>query len=293
MNLFKDLPTPDIIDTRTFEDMFAEVLQFYLDANPGFDNPVEGDPIYAAIEAGAYSKLGDAKDSNEKYRQTTLALATGTNLDIIAMNLGVTRNIKVPAVLDGQGNIETPAVLETDHALRNRAWLQWAGLGAGTALWYLRHALAADPQVKDAKAVIPDKNNPGNVKLWIQSEAENGGVAPQSLLDTVIAYIDDSRRILNDNLMIASIATVTWNLTATVEFEQGENPTERLAELETMLTEWAKTQEVIGQNIRLSHIYRQLVSEFVAGIMITAPASDIAITDGQVPVLGTVTLTTS
>lgn len=287
--LFRTLPTPTILDTRTFEEMFTEVRAFFVAAYPAFANYVEGDPVHAALQAAAYSKLNDAQRTNDAYLQTLLAHASGDNLDVLAANFGVSRQTKTAAVLDENGVIVTPAVLETDAALRNRACLQWAGLGAGTNNWYKRHALNADEQVKDARGI---NSSAGNVTVYVQSEADNGGVVSADLLATVVAYLNDERRrILNDALTIQSIATVSWDLTAAIEFPTGENATTRLAELTTIVQTWAESQEIIGNDIRIAQLYAVLSPDFVSGVTLTAPTADVTTTAGQVPVLGTLTLT--
>ena len=287
--LFRLLPTPSIIDTRTYEDMFVEVRDFFTDAFPAFANFVEGDPVWAALQSAAYSKLNDAQRTNATYLQTLLAYATGDNLDVLAANFGVSRQTKIPEVLDDEGNIETPAVLETDAQFRNRACLQWAGLGAGTNNWYKRHALSADEQVKDARAI---NTGAGNVTVYLQSEASGGGVVPTELLTTVTEYLNDERRrILNDNLTVQSIATVGWNLAASIEYNEGEDTTARQTELTEMIRDWAEGQEIINNDIKVSRLYSVLSEYFVSGVTITAPTADLITTTGQVPVLGTLTLT--
>ena len=286
--LFRALPEPKL-DTRNFEEMYEDIRTFFVGKYPDFANFVEGDPVHSALQAAAYSKLNDAQRSNQNYLQTLLAFATGDGLDIVAANLGVSRQTKIPEVLDDEGNIETPAVLETDAQFRNRACLQWAGLGAGTNGWYKRHALAASPQVKDAVAL---NNGAANVLIYVQSEAENGGVVATELLNEVTDYINDlRRRITNDVLTVRSIATVPWNLTAEIEYVHGEDTTARQTELEAIVREWAKTQEVIDNDIKVSRLYSVLTVDFVAGVTISSPAANITTTVGQVPVLGSLTLT--
>lgn len=287
--LFRRLPLPAILDERTFEDMFAEVRAYFENAFPDFANYVEGDPVWAALQSAAYSKLNDAKRTNDAYLQSSLAYATGTNLEVMAANVGVFRLTKKEEVLDDLGNIEEPAVLETDDQLRERACLQWAGLGIGTNLWYKRHVLAASEQVKDTLAV---NNGPGNVLVWLQSESSGGGVASPELIQTVLDHLTDERNYnQNDSITVQSISVMNWNLTASLEFATGEDSTARLAEIQTAFQEWAASQEIIGKPIRVSQLYAQLSSASVVGVEITAPTADVTVTTGQVPVLQTLTLT--
>ena len=287
--LFRNLPPPTVLDERTFEDMFDEVRTYFENAFPAFANFVEGDPIWAALQSGALSKLNDAKQTNDAYLQSSLAYATGANLDVMAANVGVFRLTKKEEVLDDLGNVEEPAVFETDDQLRERACLQWAGLGIGTNLWYKRHVLAASDQSKDALAV---NDGPGRVLVYVQSEDSGGGVATPELLTTIRDYLLDERHYeMNDNLTVESISVVNWSVTASLEFETGEDGTARLAEIKSDFEAWAASQEIIGKPIRVSQLYAQLSPASVVGVSITAPTADVAVTTGQVAVLQNLTLT--
>ena len=152
--LFRNLPTPEILDTRTFSEMLADIKadcdavlaqQLALGriteadiANFETAASTEGDPIWMVLQAGAYSKLKDAKATNETYLQVLMPFATGTNLDVLASNLGIDRNED-----------------EGDDFFRNRACLQWALLEHGTYPYYQKLCLDADRTVKNARAVNP------------------------------------------------------------------------------------------------------------------------------------------
>ena len=194
--LFRSLPTPTIIDTRTFEDMKDDLVDWFtislnaviakgvLPASARSELlaalEVEGDPLNMILEAAAYSKLDDAKRTNAMYLQTLLVYASGPNLDVLAANNGIyKRNIKIPAVTDpNTGEVTTPAVYETDDQLRLRVCLQWALVGIGTNLWYKALCLEADTQVKDATAT-----NPGPRAALTFTSTEFSSVGTQSEVD--------------------------------------------------------------------------------------------------------------
>ena len=152
--LFRNLSTPEILDTRTFSEMLADVKSEFdeilaaqlalgritQDDIDAFDVAAvtEGDPIWMVLQAGAYSKLKDAKLTNDTYLQTLVPFATGNNLDVLAANFAVSRHEN-----------------ESDERFRHRTCLQWALLEKGTHRYYQKLCLDADPTVKDAKTVNP------------------------------------------------------------------------------------------------------------------------------------------
>lgn len=285
---FTHLPPPSILDKRTFAEMYAEILAWFNTAYPDFANPVEGDPIWAVLQVAAYVAHSAVQQTNDVFLQTQLLYATGDNLDVLAGNYGVVRLVKQAAVVE-DGEITTPAVLETDTQFRARAFLQWAGLGVGTNGWYNRHALNADTNVKAAQSINPSA---GNVKVFVQSEADGGGVAPAELLTSVTNYLNhETRRILNDTLQVVSITTVPYTITAEVEFRVGVNAATALSDLRDAVEEWAEEQETIGNDIPLSRFYAVLTPDTVQGVTLTSPTANIIANDGQVPVASTITIT--
>ena len=286
---FTHLPPPSILDKRTFEEMYEEILDFFESAYPDFANPVEGDPIWAALQTAAFIAHNTVNQTNDAFLQTQILYATGDNLDVLAANYGVVRLVKQEEVLDDNGDVETPEVLETDTQLRARAFLQWAGLGVGTNGWYQRHALKASDDVKNAQAV---NTSAGNVTVYVQSEEDGGGVANSALQTTVGTYLNhETRKILNDTLTIESITTVEYTITAEVEFRAGVDATQALSDLVDLVEEWAEENEVIGNDIPISRFYAVLTPDTVQGVTLTAPTANIDVGNGEVPVATTITIT--
>ena len=286
---FSHLPPPSILDKRTFEEVYDEILAFYNTAYPTFANPVEGDPIWAALQTASFVALNTIRQTNDAFLQTQLLYATGINLDVLAGNYGIVRLIKQAEVLDEDGVVITPEILETDSQLRARSFLQWAGLGVGTDGWYERHALASDNDVKASQAI---NTSAGNVTVYVQSEASGGGVATSALQTTVETYLNhEQRKILNDTLTIASITTVDYTITAEVEFRVGVDATTALADLIAAVTEWAESNETIGNDLPISRFYGVLAPDTVSGVTLNSPTANIVVDDGEVPVATTITIT--
>ena len=267
--------------------MYAEILAWFETAYPDFANPVEGDPIWACLQTAAFVAYSAVKQTNDAFLQTQVLYATGANLDVLGGNYGLTRIVKVAADLDADPPVAE--VLETDTQFRARMFAQWEGLGVGTNGWYERHAIAASEEVKATQAVTPSA---GNVKIYVQSEADDGGIATSALQTTVENYLNhETRRILNDTLTIESISTVNYTLTAEVEFKVGINATTALSDLIEAVEAWAKEQEKIGNDIPLSRLYAVLTPDTVQGVTLTSPTANVTAGDGEVPRASTITIT--
>ena len=285
-----DLPLPDIIDESTYEEIFNSMIDEFREHQPSYTNIVEGDPVYSIAQRAAYRELNLRKQINNAYRQTLLPYATGTNLDNVVANYGLTRLVKQEAVYDENGVLVEPEVLETDEQLRIRGWLVWSTLGIGTFGKYKFHALQADPQVKDAFI----KGNPtnGEVTVYIQSEDANGGVPAQALLDTVEAYLDDiGRRTLCDTLVVAGITTVEYEIAAQITVPPALNKTQVLESVQAIAEAFASENEVIDRDIEISRLYVALSAAGVAGVTLTKPTANVTTTDSQVPYATSVSIT--
>lgn len=286
--IFPDLPIPEIIDTLTYEQIFERRLMRFRAIVPSYTNLVEGDPVYMLIQAESYEELNLRERINNAYRQTNIAYATGTNLDNLVANVGLTRQVKTAAVLDAAGNIEIPAILETDDQLRRRYLLIWHALGSATFGWYSFHALNADENVKDA---FPKRTAPGEVTIYIQSEGDTP-VPTAELLTTVREYLNHvDRRILCDTLVIAPVQSVPYQITAEITIEHELNSQSILDSVTRAITDFAEDQEGINRDIALSRIYAILNPDGVSNVTLTSPTANITTTDSQVPVATQITIT--
>ena len=286
--IFPDLPPPEIIEEITYEAIFERRLMRFRAIAPTYTNLVEGDPVYMLIEAESYEELNLRERINNAYRQTNIIYATGSNLDNLVANINLTRQIKTPAVLDDVGNIETPAVLETDDQLRRRYLVAWHALGSATFGWYSFHGLQSSEQVKDT---FPKRTGNGEVTVYIQAEG-NDPVPTTDLLTTVRAYMNHlDRRILCDTLVIAPITKVEYQITAEITIENELNAQGTLNTVIAAITEFTEEQEGINKDIALSRIYAILNPDGVSNVSLTSPTANIITTDSQVPVATSIMIT--
>ncbi|WP_204322984.1 baseplate J/gp47 family protein, partial [Streptococcus pneumoniae] len=94
-----------------------------------------------------------------------LAYASGSDLDVIAANYNVKRQV----IQEANNNVtpKIPEILEDDTSLRLRTQLAFEGLSvAGPRSAYIFHALSAHPDVADVSVVSPQ---PANVTVTILS----------------------------------------------------------------------------------------------------------------------------
>ena len=149
--------------------------------------------------------------------------------------------------------------------------------------------MASDNDVKASQAI---NTSAGDVTVYVQSEADSGGVATSALQTIVETYLNhEQRKILNDTLTIESITTVDYTITAEVEFRVGVDATTALADLIAAVTEWAEDNETIGNDLPISRFYAVLTPDTVSGVTLTSPSADIAVGDGEVPLATAVTIT--
>lgn len=286
--IFPDLPAPEIIDPSTYEEIFDRRLARFRTIAPDYTNLVEGDPVYMLIQAESYEELNLRERVNNAYRQTNIIWANGTNLDVLAANVNLTRQVKTPAVLDSLGNIETPAVLETDDQLRRRYLLAWHALGSATFGWYSFHALNSSEDVKDA---FPRRTADGEVTVAIQAEGDDP-VPSSTLLSDVETYMNaNDRRILCDTLVIAAITKVEYTITAEITVEVEADRQAMLDKVTDAVEAFAEESEAIDRDIPLSRLYAILNPDGVASVDLTSPTANITTTNSQVPVATTITIT--
>ncbi len=189
------LPAPAFVAPLSFEEIREARLADFQDRWSGFDALVESDPAVKLIEAGAYRELLLRGAVNDAGRATSLAHATGADLDHVGARFGVTRLIITPA-LD-----QTPAVLETDEALRERVRLAPERIAAGglTSGGYRYIARTAAPSLRDVGLV---KRGPGQIDVVLLGVA--GVVSADAITAVTAALHADDVASLTDTRSTSS-----------------------------------------------------------------------------------------
>ena len=95
-------------------------------------------------ETGAYRELLTSQTIRDAQLSTLLAFAQGPFLDQFGIGQQTLRATVTPAVLDANGNIVTPAVMESDARYRARIQLAPEAYSAtGTPGGYIYYAMGA------------------------------------------------------------------------------------------------------------------------------------------------------
>ncbi|AWM87373.1 baseplate J/gp47 family protein [Microvirga sp. 17 mud 1-3] len=269
------LPFPDAVETLDFEVILADMLADLQARDPSFSAMVESDPAHKILEVAAYRELLLRQRVNEAIKAVTLAYATGTDLDNIAANYDVTRQLIAPANPDTIP--PTPAVYEDDASLRRRVQLSFEGFStAGPEGAYIFHALGADPRVLDVGVYGPPET-PGVVQVAVLSR-EGDGTAPADLLAAVSTTLSaQDVRPLTDQVQVLAATIVPYAVEATLTFYDGPDPLVAIAAAQAALDEYVDRQHRMGRDVTLSGLYAALHQEGVQNVTLTQPAASVVI----------------
>lgn len=194
---------------------------FYLD--------LESDPTTRHLQQDAYVEMWYRNRVNQAALSVMPAFARGADLE----------HNWLAYLVDGRKEITaaagtTPAVMESDDSLLRRMLLGIEGLAVGgTQGWYLSNALNASGLVKDAYVTSPSECE---IEITILSH-EGSGVASQSLLDEVYAYmLARPTRVMGDRITIKSATVIEYSVEADLWFYPGPTASTLLIDIQQ---EWA------------------------------------------------------
>lgn len=267
------LAAPDVVEAVDFETILDAMLSDLRSRDPEFDALVESDPAYKILEVAAYRETLIRQRVNEATKAVMLAYAAGDDLDQIAANYNVERQLIDPG--DAEAIPPVPPTYESDADLRRRVQLSFEGFStAGPTGAYIFHALGADPDVLDAAV---DSPAPGDVVVTVLSRQADGS-APQSLLDTVDGVLSsDEIRPLTDNVTVQSATIVDYTVDATLTIYEGPDATVVKNAAESALQKYIDEQHRLGRDVTLSGLYAALHQPGVQNVDLASPTADIVI----------------
>lgn len=235
----------------------------------------ESEPLTKLLEESCYREIILRQRINQATLSTLLAFATGTDLDAVVANYGITRLLVSAATTD------TAAVYETDDALRYRASLVFDSLSvAGPTSAYEYHALSADGRVADAKASSPA---PAEALVTILQNDTETGAATDALLSIIQSYLnDDVRRPVADRLTVQSVNVISFELTATIFTNNLPESDSLISAATAAVKKYLDESRRIGRSIYLSKIYNLLHVSGVVHVVISSPAADVDVSHVQV-----------
>ncbi|MCP3967205.1 MAG: baseplate assembly protein [Lentisphaerae bacterium] len=281
------LPAPDVIESLDYEVIFSAMLATLRSKAPDFSALVESDPAYKVLEVAAYRELMLRQRVNDASRAVMLAYANGNDLENLAANFNVQRQIVIPANPDAEP--PTPAVYETDTALRKRTLLALEAITtAGSEGSYIFHALSASGDVKAATAASP---SPGQVSVTILSHS-NGGAASGDLLTTVATALNaEEVRPLTDQVTVQAATIQRYSVEATLTLKSGASSALVMTAAEQALQAYAATNFKLQATVALSGIYAALhQTAGVEKVNLSSPSADIICGVNAAPLIENITL---
>ena len=274
------LDAPKVLEDLDFESLLADRKTEFIALFPQDERAfwqvrlsLESEPITKLLQEVVYLQLMERNRINNAAKATMLAYASGSDLDVIAANYNVKRQ-----VIQEANNIVTPKIpeiLEDDTSLRLRTQLAFEGLSvAGPRSAYIFHALSAHPDVADVSVVSPQ---PANVTVTILSR--NGqGEANENLLNVVRAKLnDDDIRPIGDRVIVQSAVIQSYEIRAKLHLYRGPEYEPIKAAALKKLTAYTAEKHRLGRDISLSGIYAALHLEGVQRVELISPTADIVL----------------
>ncbi|AIR65080.1 baseplate assembly protein [Cedecea neteri] len=274
------LPPPQIVDEPDFETLLAMRKAAFIALYPADEREavrrtlsLESEPVTKLLQESSYRELLLRQRINEAAKAVMVAYASGNDLEQLAANYNVNRQIVSPADTDAVPPVA--AVMEADEALRRRTQSAFEGLSvAGPTAAYKFHAVSADGRVADASAISPA---PAEVVLTVLSTQGDGTAAPDLLAVVERALNSENVRPVADRVTVRSAQIVPYSVDATIYFYPGPEAEPIIAAAKASLQKYIASQGRLGRDIRRSAIYAALHVEGVQRVELTAPAADVVL----------------
>lgn len=287
------LPAPDVVETLSFESIFAAMLADLQARDATFSALVVSDPAFKILEVAAYRELLIRQRVNDSARAVMLAYSGGADLENLGALLGVVRKTITPA--DPDTIPPTPAVMESDTDLRARIQLALEGMStAGPVGAYQFHALSVDG-VKDVAIAGPPDTDPGVVRVTLLGVAGNGTVG-SPIISAVTAVLNaDNVRPLTDTVEVQSATVTEYQVVATLYISPGPDPAIVSDASRASVAAYVARQHKVGADIRLSALYAALHVSGVDRVALAAPGitTDLVLDAVHAPYCTAITLSTA
>lgn len=274
------LDAPNVLEELDFEQLLAERKSAFIALFPQEERDfwqarlaLESEPITKLLQEVVYLQLLERARINQAAQATMLAYATGSDLDVIAANFNVQR--QVIQAEDNSVTPKIPAILEDDSALRLRTQLAFEGLSvAGPRSAYVFHALSAHPDVADVSVVSPQ---PAYVTVTILSRSGQG-TASDTVLNKVREKLNDENiRPIGDRVTVQSAVIQSYEIRAKLHLYRGPEYEPIKAAALKKLTAYTEEKHRLGRDISLSGIYAALHLEGVQRVELISPTVDIVL----------------
>lgn len=248
------LPTPAVIETLSFETVFAALQAEFQSRYPDYSALLASDPAVKLLEVAAYREVLLRNRINAAAKASLLAFATGSDLDHLAAFYGVTRLSE-----------------ETDEALRLRTRARILGFAnAGGAAHYRYWALSASSEVAD---VHVDSPQPGRVRISVLAKGEEQTVS-NAVLDAVRAVVlRDDIRVLTDTVEVVPAELMPVTVHARLWLEP-DAPLEMLSAIHAVFLSSVAGHAGLGWDLTRSWIIAALQRPGVHKVELLSPTTD-------------------
>lgn len=268
------LPAPEVVETLDVEviiaEMKAHLIALFPEAAPVL--ALESELLTRSIVQFAYREVGQRARFNDGSKGNMLAHASGANLDNLAANHDVQRQVVQEA--DATLNPPRPRVMESDDRLRRRTQLAPEGYAsAGPEGAYIAHGMSAHVDVKDIDASSP---SPGVVEITVLSRLGDG-TADAELPYVGAALTGEDVRPMTDQVTVQSAVIVPYEITASLTLYRGPDADVVLANAIAAITIYAETHHALGHDITISGLHAALHQAGVQKVTLTSPADDLVI----------------
>lgn len=280
------LPFPAVIELLSFEEIVAAAKARLIELAPETEAVLQDDSevLVKLIHVFAYREVNLRQRVNDAAKAMTLPYAVGADLDVAAAPYARRQVITPANPVTG-----TPAVMESDESLRERAMLGPEGFSvAGPPGAYVKFARDASAQVLDASCISPAK---GVVQVTVLSRAE-GGVPDQALLDTVLATVSDENvRPLTDDVIVTAAEILPFTIDAKIKTFAGPDSDVVIAEARRRLDDYLARSYRLGRDITCAALTAALCPDGVQDVILVQPAASIVATPSQAALCQGITLT--
>ena len=275
-----ELPTPNVVEQKTFEQIFSELKADLIsrDASLSAVLEFESEPLVKLLQVFAYREMMLVQRENQKAISIMLAFAKESDLDHIGANYNVKR-----LLVDSGNPSAIPPILptyETDEDFRRRIQLSFeAFTTAGSEASYIFHGLSADGQVADISALSPSE---GVVEIYVLARTGTGA-ADSTLLSKVNAALNAKTvRPLTDNVQVYSVEVINFAVIAELILFSGPDQALVLANAQAELDNYLSSSRNIGLDITISGLLHALHQAGVHKVNLISPTADVVIQAHQV-----------
>jgi len=287
------LPAPTIIETLDFETLLAARKNRLVGLYPAAEQAtirrrlaLESDPVTKILQENAYRELVLRQRVNDATRGVMLAFASGSDLDQLGANFGVTRLLLAAAAPNALP--PTPAVYESDDDFRARIQLSPEGYTtAGSQGSYIFHGLSADGDVRDIQAI---STAPTQVTVYVLSRQPSGQASAALLAKVSAALNAEKVRPLTDKVTVLAANIVDYQVEAELTLYDGPDAKVVLDAAYKAVEDYAASVKKIGYDVALSGLYQALHGSGVQSVRLKRPTASLVLGNGEASNLTGVTL---